>query len=322
MELIAIITLIVTAIGVIVPVWLSRSKKEQEKTESDKYPSSQYSNSTDQKNIQTEDENPYTYFFPYSVDRRRQIQHMSSFFPNNDTDLLWVFHGAYNQCLDEFMDCIKLFHWQKIFVTESWPEVIPFNWPHLKNTYHAERQLLKNIWNRVNNSKSIPLDTNGNIDSNLVFKELDIKYECPVLLSTKIEMEDWDQSLLVKLTQLSVHLKKNCKSAYPRILCILLEYNSHIPFYKKIFNQKRKVMNELNQNFKKNQIIPELIDIKKIHLVKWFQEHYGRPERDTVDEIFSKQLTIPMQVIAKKIKSRLVMSELARKYKNKGEYNS
>ena len=65
---------------------------------------------------------------------------MSTFFPSRNADkILWVIHGDENQCLDEFMVCIKLFHWSEIDSKNVWPELIQFDCPHVSNYVHSDR---------------------------------------------------------------------------------------------------------------------------------------------------------------------------------------
>ena len=184
-------------------------------------------------------------YLPYSINRKKQIERMAACLRNRISNPIWLIHGDYNQCIDEFLHCIRLFHWKHIYpnIGTSSPEIIQFNYPDAKNAVHFEYELYQNIWMRLNNENEkndLPLDTNFKIDKNHIFKSLNTNKGVPTILYTKIIMKDWNKSLFLRLTQLSAYL--NSSEREPKILCILIIYNNFGPFYKRLFSKKTKLL--------------------------------------------------------------------------------
>ena len=256
-------------------------------------------------------------YLPYSINREDQIDSMSACLRSNISSPIWIVHGDYNQCIDEFLHCIRLFHWKHIYPNSRnpSPEIIQFTYPDAKNAVHFEYELYQKIWMRLNNDNEkndLPLDTNLEIDKNHIFKNLNTKKGVPTILYTKIIMDDWNKSLFLKLTQLSAYL--NSSEQEPKILCVLIIYYNNIgPFYKRMFSKKNKIIKDLKKYCDKLQFIPELSDVKKEDVINWFLVQYGFPKRDEVDDFFSDS-SLPMQELAKKIKTNYSMKSLANKY--------
>ena len=96
-------------------------------------------------------------YLPYSVNRKQQLDHMEMCFSCKDdlNRLMWLIHGDNNQCHEEFLECVRLFHWEDITSSHhmTQPKLIFFECPDIDNIDNFNQMIQSRLWNKVKTNK-------------------------------------------------------------------------------------------------------------------------------------------------------------------------
>ena len=248
-------------------------------------------------------------FLPYSVNRKQQLDQMLVCFPCQNKRLMWFIHGDNNQCHDEFLECVRLFHWEDITIKQPMPppKLIFFECPDIHNIQTFNDVIILRVWEKVRtqNKEKMPEDMTTFIQT------IDQNYDGPIILYTKITMGDWKKwkkTMNVRFQSLRKLMIQRPKHIL--IVCILIVYDDpQTGLYDKFCQSriKNKIRNELKLNYKHCEQ-PELTDIGKEDLITWRVKGFvinvcDHCDRSVLDDIFSDaKERLPMANLAKKIK--------------------
>jgi len=246
-------------------------------------------------------------YIAYAGNRNEQIEHIEKQIENNQ-EPIWIIHGAENQCLEELLTCIQLFHIdlcnsniERTYFIDC-PEIIESDF---------EETIKKRIGRRLfQNHESLKSDWK-NI-SNLIKEYLK---KNTLTFYTIIKTSDLNKKTLKILYKLIVTLKNimNFDEKYPLIICFLIIYEEGKCLRRIHFNKiNNKMIEELqnkNRRALSNFVLPQVKSVERKHLRSW--ERWPDVQKifdinsDKIDDIFrkSKKKEMPMKELANTLKT-------------------
>ena len=235
-------------------------------------------------------------YFPYSVNRKKQVYRIQEIGFCKKKPLVWLIHGDRNQCHEKFLECVQWFHWETIKGVLKIPEPRIKFFPYPYHAENFENACMVAIWNNLSQNNQEECNW-----KNLSTLMNDNCQHGPFILYTKIRSDQWDQRIFLEL--LNVQTKMTGERNYPLILCVLIIYTKH---------HKRKIDRQLD--LYKDSKLPMLSNVESGDVDEWQNMSFNvRNKRRCVKDIFRLEESEIDQIFKK---GSLPMTELAKIFKH------